>query len=81
MIRLKVREVAEAKGFKTAGRLARESKVSYATVHQLWNEPDASPGGISLGVLVRLAYALGVPVSELYEVESGNWLPELLKVA
>lgn len=75
MIRLKVREVAEGKGFKTPGRLARESKVSYATVHRIWNEPEKAEDGVTLGVLRRIAQALGVNISDLVEEESGPWAP------
>lgn len=78
MFRVKVREVAEAKGYKTPGRLARESRVSYATIHRLWNEPDKSEEGLTLGVIFRLAQTLGVSISELVETDLGQWEPALL---
>jgi transcriptional regulator with XRE-family HTH domain len=78
MFRVKVREVAESKGFRSAGALARQSRVSYATVHRLWNEPDKSEENLTLGVLFRLAQTLGVSISELVESESGNWVPTLM---
>ena len=81
LIRLKVREVAEGKGFKTPGHLARESRVSYATVHRLWNEPEKAEDGLTLGVLRRIAQALGVKISALVEEESGPWMPALLQAA
>lgn len=77
MIRLKVKQVAEAKGFKTPGALARESRVSYATIHRLWNEPDKDEN-LTVGVLYRLAQTLGVNVDELVEGESGKWAPALM---
>lgn len=78
MFKVKVREVAESKGFNTPGRLARESRVSYATVHRLWNEPGKSEEGLTLGVIFRLAQALGVSISELVETDEGQWAPALL---
>lgn len=79
MVRLRVREVAEEKDFRTPGALARESKVSYATIHRLWNEPEEAVDGVSLGVLRRIARALGVRVSDLMrEEEQGQWSPALL---
>lgn len=77
MFRLKVRQVAEAKGFKTPGALARESRVSYATVYRLWNEPDKDEN-LTVGVLYRLAGTLGVSISELVDKESGPWMPALM---
>ena len=67
MARLRVRKVAEQKGFRTAGALARESRVSYGTVHAIWNTPEAVESSVSLGILNRLAEALGVTVAELIE--------------
>lgn len=79
VIRLKVRKVAEAQGVETPGRLARESRVSYGTVHRLWNEPDKVGSGITLDVLWRIAQALGVKTSDLYEEDApGRWTPALL---
>ena len=63
MLRLKVKEVAEARGFNMSS-LSRASDVSFRTVKRLWKEPWI---GVNTTTLERLAKALGVPVAELFE--------------
>ena len=61
--KLKVREIAEAQGLDRA-KLARRADVTYATVHNIWNNPFAD---VSITTLEKLAQALNCDVSELYE--------------
>lgn len=68
MIKLCVKEVAEAKGFPDAAKLARRADVAYATAHRLWNDDfgENSEKGPGLYMLHRVARALGVRVADLY---------------
>ena len=61
MVRLKVKEVAERKGF-SMGKLSRVSDVPYNTIRSIYRDPFYSITTITLG---RLADALGVDASEL----------------
>ena len=63
MRRLRVKEVAQAKGF-TMARLQRVADINLKTIQAIWHNPrhDAS-----LNTLDKLAKALGVPVTELIE--------------
>ena len=63
-VRLKIREVATAKGFSQT-KLSRQAELQYPTVHGLWTNPyrDAS-----INTLVKIAHVLRVNVSDLYEV-------------
>ncbi len=63
MRRLRVKEVAQAKGF-TMARLQRAADINLKTMQSIWHNPrhDAS-----LNTLDKLAKALGVPVTELIE--------------
>lgn len=69
MIRLRVKEIAEAHGIVDAAKLARRVDIAYATAHRLWNDDvgdenkDKGPG---LFLLYRIAQALGVKVADLY---------------
>ncbi len=64
MIRLKVNEVMQEKGM-SMGKLSRLSDVALITISRMCNQPTSySP---TLATLERVAKALGVPVSELYE--------------
>lgn len=65
-IKLLVRQVAESKGF-TRTKLSRLADIQYATVNNLFNNPDAE---VSLLVLHKVARALKCEVSELYTVEN-----------
>jgi DNA-binding Xre family transcriptional regulator len=62
-LRLKVRAVATRQGIDRA-RLSRMADLNYQTVHDLWRNPDKP---VSMTTLVKLARALGVEVTELYE--------------
>lgn len=63
MIRLKVQEVAEAKGF-SMGRLHRDAGVDRKTIQRIYREPLSE---ISTVTLDRIATALGVHVCDLFE--------------
>jgi transcriptional regulator with XRE-family HTH domain len=80
MIRLRVKEAAEEKGVTSAADLARRTGVAFATANRLWKNElgDGQDRGIGLLTLWRVAQALGVKVSELYEEDR---LARLLAVA
>jgi transcriptional regulator with XRE-family HTH domain len=63
MIRLRVEEVRKAKKI-SMGKLSRLSDVSFTTVRRVCNDPSYSP---TLNTLERIARALSVHVSDLYE--------------
>ncbi len=63
MYRLKVREVAESKGFNIS-TLSRASNVPFSTVRRVWKDPYRE---IKLTTLAKLAETLGVATSELIE--------------
>ena len=63
MVRLRIKEVAEAKGF-TISSLSRRSDVSLRTVRRLWKHPEAVATTETLG---KLAAALGVSMHDLIE--------------
>lgn len=62
-LRLRVKEVAEAKGFNIS-MLSRKADVGISTVRRLWHEPYRSAG---FYVLERIAKALDVPATDLIE--------------
>ena len=63
MLRLRVKEVAEAKGISIA-RLARKADLDNRTVYRIAHDPFAEITTVTLG---RLAEALGVSVKDLVE--------------
>jgi len=63
MIRLRVKEVAQEKGF-SLGKLSRVSDVAYNTVKAIYRNPYKE---VTTTTLNKLAAALGVPASELIE--------------
>jgi transcriptional regulator with XRE-family HTH domain len=63
MYRLRVREVAETRGFNQSS-LSRASDVSFTTIRRIWRDPHYE---ISVPVLHKIAKALGVTTSELIE--------------
>ena len=63
MIRLRVREIAEAKGV-TMTQLSRVADIDYITVQRIFRDPSRK---ISLTTLDKIAKALGVPATELIE--------------
>lgn len=69
MIKLKVREIAEERGWN-AGRLGRAARISNAAMYGIWNGVTTDPGIQTMGALAR---ALGVPLCDLIE-EDGTEL-------
>ena len=63
MIRLRVKEVAQEKGF-SLGKLSRASDVAYNTVKAIYRNPYKE---VTTTTLNKLAAALGVPSTALIE--------------
>ena len=63
MVRLRVKEVLEAKGISVA-KLARKADLDNRTVYRIIHDPYAEITTVTLG---RLADALGVSVKDLIE--------------
>lgn len=66
MAKLRVKEVAEARGFNQSS-LSRASNVSFNTVKRIFKNPSHN---VTMEILEKLATALGVKVQDLYEDES-----------
>jgi DNA-binding Xre family transcriptional regulator len=64
MIRLKIREIAEAKKINMS-KLSRMADVNYNTIRAIW---DNEMKDVTLSTLEKIARALKVDVSELIEV-------------
>lgn len=64
MLRLRVREEAEKRGFNMA-QLARRADIDQRTLRRIYRDPTQE---ISTHVLAKLAAALGVGPSDLLEV-------------
>ncbi len=64
MVRLKVKEIAEAKGFNMSS-LSRKSDVSFNTVRRLWKDPYHETSTV---ILEKLARALHVDITNLLEM-------------
>ena len=65
MARLKIREVAEARGF-SMGLLQRKANVAVKVVQSVWRNDRHD---ISFNTLIKIAEALGVRVTELIDDE------------
>jgi DNA-binding Xre family transcriptional regulator len=63
VIRLKIREVAQAKKMSRT-RLSRLADTNYKTINALWNDPYRE---VTTTTLDKIAKALGVPVTDLLE--------------
>lgn len=63
MRRLRVKEVAQEKGF-TMARLHRAADINLKTMQVIWHNPQHDA---SLSTLDKIAKALGVPITELIE--------------
>ena len=63
MIRLKIKEVAQQKGFSMS-RLSRESNMAYKTIQTIWRDPYHE---VTTTTLNKLARTLEVNPSELFE--------------
>jgi len=71
MRRLRVKEVAQAKGF-TMARLQRAADINMKTIQAIWHNPQHDA---SLNTLDKIARALGVPFTELIEDVPEDQLP------
>lgn len=58
----RVKEIAEAKGYRTAAKLARDARLPQSTVYALWNDEREDA---SYKTLSALANVLGVTVEQL----------------
>jgi DNA-binding Xre family transcriptional regulator len=63
MIRLKIKEVAQLKGYSMS-RLSREANMAYKTIQTIWRDPYHE---VTTTTLNKLARTLGVDPSELIE--------------
>ena len=63
MIRLQVKELAEARGFNQSS-LSRASDVSFLTIKRIFRDPHKD---VAMSTLEKLARALGVRVADLFE--------------
>ena len=63
MRRLRVKEVAQARGF-TMAKLQRMADINLKTIQAIWHNPQHDA---SLKTLDKIAKALGVPITELLE--------------
>jgi DNA-binding Xre family transcriptional regulator len=63
MFRLKIKEVAESKGYNIS-TLSREANVPFNTIRRAWKNPQYE---IKLATLNRIARTLGVTTADLIE--------------
>jgi DNA-binding Xre family transcriptional regulator len=63
MFRLKIKEVAESKGYNIS-TLSREANVPFNTIRRAWKNPHYE---IKLATLSRIARTLGVTTADLIE--------------
>jgi hypothetical protein len=63
MLRLRIKEVAEEKGYNMSS-LSRASDISFTTIKRLWTRPYS---GANINTLEQIARTLKIPVSALYE--------------
>jgi|GraSoi2013_100cm_1033763.scaffolds.fasta_scaffold99748_3 DNA-binding Xre family transcriptional regulator len=71
MHRLKIRQIAESRGISRT-RLSRLAEIQYDTVNAIWHNDTRD---ITLSTLIKIAKALHIDVSELYEVIDDPRLP------
>ncbi|TME10504.1 MAG: helix-turn-helix transcriptional regulator [Chloroflexi bacterium] len=63
MVRLRVKEIAEQKGFNISS-LSRKADVGFSTVKRIFRDPYKE---VTTTTLEKLARALGVPTADLIE--------------
>jgi transcriptional regulator with XRE-family HTH domain len=68
MLRLKVREIAESKKMNQA-QLSRVADVPINTIRRIWRNPYYE---VRLSTLSKIAAALGVPATDLFEEVTNN---------
>lgn len=66
MVKYRIKEVLKEKGV-SQGKLSRMTNVSLSTIQRL--SVEGSTYNVSMEVLERIAKALGVKISDLYEEE------------
>ena len=64
MIRLKIRDIAEAKKINMS-KLSRMADVNYNTIRGIWDNPNRD---IAVTTLEKIAKALGVNITDLYDI-------------
>jgi DNA-binding Xre family transcriptional regulator len=64
VIRLKIREIAESKKINMS-KLSRMADVNYNTIRGIWDNPNRD---VAVTTLEKIATALRVKVSDLYEI-------------
>jgi DNA-binding Xre family transcriptional regulator len=65
MVRLRVKEIAEGKGFNQSS-LSRAANISFNTVKRIYRDPYKE---VTTTTLDRIAKALGVSIADLIEEE------------
>jgi DNA-binding Xre family transcriptional regulator len=68
MVRLRVKEVAEAKGYNQSS-LARDAQIGFTTVKRLFRDPYTE---VTIGTLSKIADALHVSIHDLIEEVDGE---------
>jgi transcriptional regulator with XRE-family HTH domain len=68
MIRIRLKEVLKEKNISMS-KLSRMSDLSFSTISRIINDKSYSP---TINTLERIAKALNVPLSELYEEISNS---------
>jgi DNA-binding Xre family transcriptional regulator len=68
MIKLRVREVAESKGYNMSS-LSRATDISFTTIKRLWTKPYS---GANINTLSKIANILNVSISDLTEEVSNK---------
>ena len=69
MLRLRVKEVAQAKGYNMS-KLSRATDVSFTTIKRMWTKPYS---GATIDTLGKIARVLEVTLADLTEeVPDGN---------
>jgi transcriptional regulator with XRE-family HTH domain len=63
MLKLKVRQIAESKGFNQS-TLSRAADVPINTIRRIWRNPYYE---VRLSTLNKIAATLGVPATDLFE--------------
>jgi len=63
MLRLRVKEVAQAKGYNMS-KLSRATDVSFTTIKRMWTKPYS---GATIDTLGKIARVLGVTLGDLTE--------------
>lgn len=63
MVRLKIKEIAESKGYNMSS-LSRATDISFNTIRRLWRHPDT---GANYLTLQKIADVLQVSIADLTE--------------